>query len=237
MDTILFIASIIVILIAVKTRSAQSDTVRSFITYSFIGAGALVILIAAQNQAQAAEINVIKRDAQEIIVLYSGSVEQGDGERLYGVLKALGDMNPKATITVELVSGGGVAMEGWNLAAAIRAAGANTLVPQNSMCASACTYAFMGGVKRHLRGTLGYHLVWYSVRDMMVPSKQVAEEFGRGQAWGVMTVSNFLRFAGKDADYRLASFILDAYKYSLQSDNDILRLRDHTKCVSLGICN
>jgi len=50
--------------------------------------------------------------------------------------------------TIMLDSNGGNMMESLNIGFTIRESGLNTIITEDSKCYSACTYAFMGGVKR-----------------------------------------------------------------------------------------
>ncbi|MEO8669208.1 MAG: hypothetical protein ABI399_11870 [Bauldia sp.] len=100
------------------------------------------------------------------VIEASGEVTAGDDQRLRDVAASVA-ANIKAmtqsadafrTRTVlELDSPGGNLGAGLQLGYAIRELGLATRVPDGKSCASACTYAFLGGLDRRVAGPFGIH--------------------------------------------------------------------------------
>ena len=89
-------------------------------------------------------------------VLYvSGAFEVGDTNRLKRYIQKAG-IKPH---TAWLESPGGVSVEGMGVGLAFRKYGIATHIPARSDCASACVYAFIGGVIRtkDRTGKIGVH--------------------------------------------------------------------------------
>lgn len=102
--------------------------------------------------AQAAEFG-ISRSGQVPVILVAGEFAYGDGERFRRIAANL----PRAIVAFD--SAGGNLMAGLRIGETMRARGYSSLVPDGSVCASACAIAWLGGAKRYLAsgGRLGFH--------------------------------------------------------------------------------
>jgi uncharacterized protein YecT (DUF1311 family) len=94
------------------------------------------------------------------IIYAIGPIIQGDAARLKKVL----DEDPRFQYgalnrapTLHLQSPGGQVIAGIELANFVRQRGLNTNVSETSECYSACTFVFIGGVKRTILGKFGIH--------------------------------------------------------------------------------
>jgi hypothetical protein len=90
-------------------------------------------------RAAALDFTVVGRGSGNIIVA-SGSFDRGDAARLEALLRQTAN-----TQMLAFRSPGGLSMEGLAVGRVIRRAGISTHLPANTQCASACTYAFLGG--------------------------------------------------------------------------------------------
>jgi len=80
----------------------------------------------------------------------------------YGLRKALREHDVKVVL---LDSPGGAVFEGLEISAIIRDKGLSTLIPPDAICASACSFLFVAGVRRQAAGALGVHQ-FASANDM-----------------------------------------------------------------------
>lgn len=85
----------------------------------------------------------------------------------YGFRKALREHDVKVVL---LDSPGGSVYEGLEISAIIRDKGLSTLIPPDAICASACSFLFVAGVKRQALGALGVHQ-FASANDMAPASE------------------------------------------------------------------
>ena len=90
-------------------------------------------------RAGALEFTVLGRGGGNIIFA-SGGFERGDAAQLEALLRQTAN-----TQLLAFRSPGGLSMEGLAVGRVIRRAGIATHLPANTQCASACTYAFLGG--------------------------------------------------------------------------------------------
>ena len=106
----------------------------------------------AASPACAAQFG-ISRTAPTPVILVAGDFAYGDGERFQRIAATL----PKATVAFD--SPGGNLLAGLKIGETMRAKGYSSLVPDGSVCASACAIAWLGGAKRYLgvTGRLGFH--------------------------------------------------------------------------------
>jgi hypothetical protein len=115
--------------------------------------GAMVGLAAAMaSSAHAAQFGISRSGAMPVI-LVAGDFTYGDGERFARIAATL----PRATVAFD--SAGGNLLAGLKIGETMRARGYSSLVPDGSVCASACAIAWLGGAKRYLgsTGRLGFH--------------------------------------------------------------------------------
>jgi hypothetical protein len=95
------------------------------------------------------------RKGHDPAVLADGEIKPGDAKRLEAYLKRTPGVG-----TVQLSSPGGSLVEGIDIGTLIRRRGLATRVGAGDMCASACVYAFVGGVIREVErdGKIGVHM-------------------------------------------------------------------------------
>jgi uncharacterized protein len=94
------------------------------------------------------------------VIRASGPIEPGDAAKLRKLLDEDSRYRfsmPRNGVTLSLHSPGGSVLSGLELANFVRERGLMTLVTQDSICASACTFVFIGGVKRIMLGKFGIH--------------------------------------------------------------------------------
>lgn len=113
---------------------------------------AAAVAIAAGAASQAGAMTFQKftdspKCADRPCVLASGTIDPDAGERFSAFVRK--EKVPSNAIVV-LDSDGGYVMASLELGAAIRKAGYSTRVRRGGKCASACVYAFLGGVQRSL---------------------------------------------------------------------------------------
>ncbi|WP_198033037.1 hypothetical protein [Methylosinus sp. PW1] len=97
-------------------------------------------------------------------IIASGRIDELDAERLQAIVKkgrsASAGTSPlswdRHTLVV-LHSGGGNVIGGLKIGYLIHKLGFDTLVERSRFCASACTFAFLGGVDRAVEGTFTIH--------------------------------------------------------------------------------
>jgi hypothetical protein len=120
---------------------------------AWLGAtGLLAALAGLSAPARAAEFAVSRNGAVPVI-LVAGEFAYGDGERFQRIAATL----PRAIVAFD--SAGGNLLAGLRIGETMRAHGYSSLVPEGSVCASACAIAWLGGAKRYLAsgGRLGFH--------------------------------------------------------------------------------
>jgi hypothetical protein len=100
------------------------------------------MLLCLTVSTKAAEIGIIQQDSDTAIITVTGGLEGGDDREF--AQAALQYQNA----VVKLDSPGGLTLVGIELGKAIRLKGFSTMVDQAALCASACGYAWLGGVRR-----------------------------------------------------------------------------------------
>jgi hypothetical protein len=100
------------------------------------------------------------------VIEASGEVEAGDDQRLRDIAAQIAERRKslvqrdeefRVRTVIEFNSPGGNLGAGLQIGLAIRELGLATRVPDGKSCASACTYAFLGGVERRVLGPFGVH--------------------------------------------------------------------------------
>ena len=113
------------------------------------------------------------------IVLAWGGIGAGDAGRFAAALAAAG-----AIYEVQFFSPGGLLDEGLQMGYTVRARQLATRVPQGARCASACNFAFMGGVVRSIDEGARFEVHMFEtgdavareiMRDVVAPPRGVAE--------------------------------------------------------------
>jgi hypothetical protein len=125
----------------------------------------LALVLAGGSPALAMEFTAVDRGINTVIEA-NGEVAAGDDQRLRDVaaqvatnIKARVQRNDAFQVrtVLELNSPGGNLGAGLQLGYTIRELGLATRVPDGKSCASACTYAFLGGLDRRVAGPFGVH--------------------------------------------------------------------------------
>ena len=156
----------------------------------------LAIIAIAATLAPKANAGEIAQISPKVVV-YSGEMFVGDADKMRKYLKA----NP-STGTVYLKSRGGMLVVGVNLGKLFAEYPALVVaVGEGDKCISACAFAFLGGNRQSLKGTLAFHRAWTEDRKLGVDAV-----FSEGQMAG-----SFMLFYLMDMGYnsQLAYIIMD----------------------------
>lgn len=129
---------------------------RRLILVSLALAGALGVL-----SVRAAEVEVVDHDSGQI-VLFSGPVQRADAARMATLLGRAGRIRE-----VRFDSRGGSLEAGIEIGEQIRSHRIATRVTAGAVCASACVYAFLGGMIRAVDdgGRMGIHMASGAFND------------------------------------------------------------------------
>jgi hypothetical protein len=106
-----------------------------------------------------AQLRMSLEDTGGFFYLGEGPIDENDAqklEKLYASKKLYGNRSLERSV-VRLNSLGGDIWGGMELGEAIRKLGLATEVPASAACASACTFAFLGGVERQVEGKFAIH--------------------------------------------------------------------------------
>lgn len=116
--------------------------------------------------ARAAEILANSTDPGFVLVFVFGDLTLGDQKRL------VQEMLPFDQGVVFLNSFGGNLVAGMEMGKAIRLKGFATYVPPNSVCASACALAWLGGQRRLIStsGRIGFHAAYAVDNGTPIPT-------------------------------------------------------------------
>jgi hypothetical protein len=128
-----------------------------------------IVLLAFQS----AHAIVISVDSKKQEIYISGEFNENDDVKLRSLLET----KTQQFKTVSLSSPGGNLLAGLRMGEIIRRHQLTTNVPKNSICASACGFAWLGGTKKSVeeKGNVGFHAS-YVVRD------GIKTEIGTGNA-------------------------------------------------------
>jgi hypothetical protein len=114
------------------------------------------VLIHSPARSVAAEITVNPRDGGLSTVLVSGPIEAGDSQKFRALTQGL------SRGLVIFNSPGGFLTEGLAVGEQLRLAGFASAVAENTLCASACALAWLGGRPRLMRDSsrIGFHAAY-----------------------------------------------------------------------------
>ena len=140
------------------------------------------LLMASPLQAE--EIRVIDL-TEGSVILFAGDVIEGSAQRLDDVLTANPDIK-----RVGMVSGGGLAYEGFNIASVLSKHDVIAIVPRGYVCLSACAIGFIGAKDYVILGALGFHNMYITDENMVEADKLML--IIRGQQFGVRTAIFFI---------------------------------------------
>lgn len=132
----------------------REETMREIVTtiFSFLFLSSSVF---------AADFTWYKRSDGKGVIVLRGTIAANDYERLYNGLYDISQNNHITFDAIRLDTGGGNLIAGFKLAMFIRKYNIATVVPANSMCASACFLIFAAGRERWADYTskIGVHSV------------------------------------------------------------------------------
>lgn len=144
----------------------------------------LIIGMLFATAVKSEELRIINLPEENVILL-SGGIVEGTAQRLDDFLTA----NPTIT-KVGMVSGGGLAYEGFNIASVLSNHDVTAIVPQGYVCLSACAIGFIGAKDYVILGALGFHNMYVNDEDMVDIDKLML--IIRGQQFGVRTAIFFI---------------------------------------------
>lgn len=127
---------------AISNRRAQELPIRALAALSICTASPAFADVAAEH---------LLNDAWGLAI--EGKITDSDARAVEGFLES----HPSSMVVVFLNSAGGDALAGLSIGYQIRLHQAHTLIPEGMTCASACAFAYLGGVRRTLIGRLGLH--------------------------------------------------------------------------------
>ncbi len=133
-------------------RVATWSVYRCIIRIMFVVMGVMMIM----SPVDAAEITILHRGRAATVVGIEGQLELADGEKFATLIRPLG------TTIVLFNSPGGNLLAGLRIGQLIHSRQFSTLVPDDSVCASACALAWVGGTQRYLgpKSRLGFHAAY-----------------------------------------------------------------------------
>lgn len=120
------------------------------------------VCVAGTASAATIRSDMIEVQGQAIrTITVSGELENADGEKFFRLA-----MQSKQGTIVFLEGPGGSLRAGIEIGRAIRLAGYPTAVVDQSACASACAYAWLGGRKRYMGASarIGFHAAFHTSR-------------------------------------------------------------------------
>ncbi|MCC7347277.1 MAG: hypothetical protein IT538_07745 [Variibacter sp.] len=127
-------------------------------------------LLLAVARPEAATALTFEPSENGEVIKANGPIAPGDADNLRKLLRE----DPRyqyglvrGGTTLHLNSPGGSVVAGIELANAIRASALMTMVTADSGCYSACTFTFLGGVKRTVLGKFGIHAMSKGRRDQI----------------------------------------------------------------------
>lgn len=138
-----------------------------------IRAGLVVLLLSAP--ARALELQPQLSPSDRTMLLLRGEFQAGDADKLEAMLRRIRDLD-----FILFDSPGGDAEEGLRVGRVIRRAGASTHLAPNLACASACTYAFLGGRVRTMEPGARYGVHMFSIANNEAEMQRLAATIRRG---------------------------------------------------------
>lgn len=121
-----------------------------------------VVVFAVPFLIRSAHAIIITTDSKKNEIYISGEFNENDDAKLRSVLETKNQQYK----SISLSSPGGNLMAGLRIGELIRKYQLSTNVPSNSICASACGFAWLGGIKKTVeeKGNVGFHAS-YVIRD------------------------------------------------------------------------
>lgn len=166
-----------------------------------------------------AQLRLSLEDAGGYLYSGEGAIDENDAqklEELYASKRSSLGAKLSGRSIVRLNSPGGGILGGMQLGEVIRKLGLETEVPASAGCYSACTFAFLGGVERQIKGEFGIHAL--SLAKGTPVSDTTLDSI---QRWGSFMVQYARELVGK-SDMAEAALRVSASDISLVPD-DLLR--------------
>jgi len=177
---------------------------------------AVAVALLIPQDAQAAKIT---NDGETIF--YEGKVKRGDAKRLR-------EMVEKTLIhEINLDSGGGNALEGFDLGHLFKLFNMNATVDKGNRCLSSCANAFLGAPTNDLKGLLGFHVAWSSGKG------SVSDGMRQGQQYGVLTTLYTFKMGYRLQLQYIISMYTDADTMLMLGTEDLtlFKMKDNTDFV------
>lgn len=167
---------------------------------SLLSAASCLLTVTASSPAAAIGVDQRVIGGQNI-VLVTGEFQQQDGARFKRAMERAGRIDE-----VWFSSPGGNVMAALEIGRYLRKSGLATRVPSGASCASACTYAFVGGVFRAVDPTarVGVHNSTVSGNDeLLAKVTRIIRENGVAGAYLVVNIVERMAatIAGEQARY------------------------------------
>jgi hypothetical protein len=198
---------------------------------------AAVLTFAAAPAATALEFQFERSNGQDVLVA-RGPVVTGDANRLASLLQ-----QGRRVDLVVFRSPGGAAQEGMEIGRVLRRAGVATHLPSGFDCASACTYAFLGGRVRTADPGARYGVHMFTVSQNQELMQRLAQEIRRGGADATAEVVRLLeessaQFAAKLAYYSVEMGVsLRLLEPNFRTRNETVRWLSLNELRDLNVVN
>ena len=188
--------------------------IKDVITYIVTSLGVIAMWVFAlafavailASYANAAEIKgSVSKDGSYASIHVYGTITVGDAAEIQERVESA----PVKVKYLHLNSEGGVVTEGWEIASIAREHKLETVV--NNKCASACTYAFMGGVKRWIKTDtykMGYHPAHI---EQFNGDMGLNEIYDMGQTHAIRTITSYAAYVDSGEEWNLLRFIQRVY--------------------------
>lgn len=163
----------------------------------------LALALALPGPAAALDFTVLNQGSGNIIFA-AGGFERGDAARLEALLRR----TPNVQMMV-FRSPGGVAVEGLAVGRVIRRAGIGTHLPANTQCASACTYAFLGGRVRTMEAGARYGVHIFSASGNQALVRDLEEDIRRNGASAVIRMIQRVEQSSAQLAAQLAYYTIE----------------------------
>jgi len=196
---------------------------------------AVVLAISLETKVEAAEVSTLEASQEHIIIEVEGLIGPLTAVQLGLSLFTNTTLRPNAELSVVLNSPGGSVRTGLAMAKLLRVYKAETHVLAETQCSSACTIAFLGGVKRYSSGVLGYHNAYYETEPGVCKEGEGVQGFIEGQSFAWETADQLLEYIDDSKVRSFIAFYSAISKHAAENDNRIFSLKKE-KCEQVGVC-
>jgi len=169
-----------------------------------IRAAAAALALGLLAQPAAALDYTVRQEGRGSVVIAQGAIEAGDAAKLRALVA-----RTRGVDEVWFNSPGGNAVEGLVIGRAIRDLGLATRIPNGAMCASACSYAFLGGPIRAVDngGRYGVHMFTAARDDAFI--RDVARVVRQNGPQGAAEVVMFIEQRSAKLAAERARFLVE----------------------------